>query len=124
MCDFAQVRQCAAVVKARKAPLDVLVGNAGIFAMSAPREETKDGFEAHFGCNYLAHFLLTLLLLPDLLHSNRGTHLRPTPATRRTTRALRVHLAGSGGRMCTFASGARLGARPAESAEAVKGGGR
>uniref|UniRef100_A0A7S0N3G5 Uncharacterized protein n=1 Tax=Pyramimonas obovata TaxID=1411642 RepID=A0A7S0N3G5_9CHLO len=65
------VRECAARVKARDAPLDVLVGNAGIFAMSAPREVTKDGHEAHFGCNYLAHFLLTLMLLPSLLQPNR-----------------------------------------------------
>ncbi|KAF5831959.1 hypothetical protein DUNSADRAFT_12354 [Dunaliella salina] len=46
--------------------LHILVNNAGIYAMGAPREETCDGFEAHMGCNHLGHFLLTLSLLPSL----------------------------------------------------------
>lgn len=40
--------------------------NAGISKPSDPRRETEDGFERHFGVNYLAHFLLTYLLLPRL----------------------------------------------------------
>lgn len=47
-------------------PLHVLVNNAGIYAMGAPRAETQDGFEEHMGANHLGHFLLTLLLLPAL----------------------------------------------------------
>ena len=47
--------------------LDVLVNNAGVIA--AEREETEDGLELTFAVNYLAHFLLTNLLLPLLLDS-------------------------------------------------------
>jgi len=60
------VRQFCAAFKACGLPLGVLVNNAGIFAMSAARETTPDGFEAHLGTNHLGHFLLTLLLLPSL----------------------------------------------------------
>ena len=34
--------------------------------------ETKQGFEASFGVNYLGHFLLTLLLLPLLRKADQG----------------------------------------------------
>ena len=47
--------------------LDVLVNNAGVVARE--REETEDGFELTFAVNYLAHFLLTNLLLPLLRNS-------------------------------------------------------
>lgn len=45
-------------------PLHALVCNAGGF--SAAREETLDGFEMNFGANFLAHALLTKLLLPSV----------------------------------------------------------
>jgi len=44
--------------------LDVLINNAGI--ISSERKETEDGLELTFVVNYLAHFLLTSLLLPLL----------------------------------------------------------
>jgi len=37
---------------------------AGI--MGVPYAETPDGFESHFQVNYLSHFLLTNLLLPQI----------------------------------------------------------
>ncbi|XP_029926193.1 polyprenol dehydrogenase isoform X2 [Myripristis murdjan] len=53
--------------KARGLPLHVLVNNAGI--MLVPERKTADGFELHFGLNYLGHFLLTNLLLDTLKKS-------------------------------------------------------
>jgi NAD(P)-dependent dehydrogenase (short-subunit alcohol dehydrogenase family) len=47
--------------------LDVLVNNAGVIAHE--RRETEDGYELTFAVNYLAHFLLTDLLLPLLRDS-------------------------------------------------------
>jgi len=50
--------------------VDVLVNNAGV--MGVPYSQTADGFETHFGVNYLAHFLLTKLLMPLLEASSFG----------------------------------------------------
>lgn len=39
--------------------------------MMVPQRNTVDGFEEHFGLNYLGHFLLTNLLLDTLKESGR-----------------------------------------------------
>ncbi|XP_075999277.1 polyprenol dehydrogenase isoform X2 [Genypterus blacodes] len=44
-------------------------GKAG--TMLVPERRTEDGFELHFGLNYLGHFLLTNLLLDMLKQSGR-----------------------------------------------------
>ena len=62
------VRQCAADFLAKSSQLNVLICNAGVAGM--PPSKTKDGFEAHFGINHLAHFLLFLLLKDALLSSS------------------------------------------------------
>jgi NAD(P)-dependent dehydrogenase (short-subunit alcohol dehydrogenase family) len=59
------VRRFAGLFTDRHGGLDILVNNAGI--SGGPRRLTADGFEAHFGVNYLGHFALTGLLLPVLL---------------------------------------------------------
>jgi NAD(P)-dependent dehydrogenase (short-subunit alcohol dehydrogenase family) len=59
---FASIRSAAARIAESGHPLDVLVNNAGIGVNR--RGRTEDGFEVHFGINYLGHFLLTNLIRP------------------------------------------------------------
>jgi NAD(P)-dependent dehydrogenase (short-subunit alcohol dehydrogenase family) len=59
-----EVRALAEQVLTEQARLDVLVNNAGVIARE--RRESEDGYESTFAVNYLAHFLLTHLLLPLL----------------------------------------------------------
>ncbi|XP_053183964.1 dehydrogenase/reductase SDR family member on chromosome X-like [Scomber japonicus] len=63
------VHQFVESFKERDLPLNILVNNAGV--MLVPEGRTEDGFEQHFGVNYLGHFLLTWLLLDTL--KNSGT---------------------------------------------------
>ncbi|KAK5996352.1 Short-chain dehydrogenase/reductase prx1 [Cladobotryum mycophilum] len=58
------VRGAANDFLAKSSKLNVLINNAGI--MNTPYSKTTDGFERQFGVNHLAHFLLTVLLLPAL----------------------------------------------------------
>ena len=64
------VRQFVAAFKAKHDRLDGLVNNAGV--MNTPEGKTEDGVETQFGVNYLAHFLLTELLLDTLKSSARS----------------------------------------------------
>ncbi|XP_071993997.1 E3 SUMO-protein ligase ZBED1 isoform X3 [Engystomops pustulosus] len=69
-CDLASmksIRNCVQNFKAKNLDLHVLVNNAGV--MLVPEGRTEDGFEEHFGTNYLGHFLLTNLLLDTLRKS-------------------------------------------------------
>lgn len=54
--------------KAAHDHLNVLVNNAGI--MWVPYQKTEDGFERHFGTNYLGHFALTGLLIDVLRNTS------------------------------------------------------
>ncbi|KAI7836889.1 hypothetical protein COHA_009221 [Chlorella ohadii] len=58
------VRTFAEAYKALGAPLHVLALNAGSFLW--PYRKTPDGFERTIATNYLGHFLLAHLLLPEL----------------------------------------------------------
>src|SRR5829696_2321722 len=62
-----EVRALAERVLAEQGRLDVLINNAGVIAEE--RRESEDGYQLTFAVNYLAHFLLTRLLLPLLLDS-------------------------------------------------------
>ncbi len=63
---LAAVRRLAAELEDE--PIDVLVNNAGIGPgpPDVVRDESADGIELRFAVNYVAPFLLTLLLLPGL----------------------------------------------------------
>lgn len=75
-----EVRTLAAQVKDGYPRLDVLINNAGVFRHE--RTLTRDELEMTFAVNYLAHFLLTNLLLESLkasapariIHVSSGTH--------------------------------------------------
>ncbi|MCW2793923.1 MAG: short-chain dehydrogenase/reductase [Nocardioides sp.] len=51
-------------------PVDVLVNNAGV--MGTPYSRTADGLELQLATNHFGPFLLTGLLLPQLVASNAG----------------------------------------------------
>lgn len=63
------VRRFVRRFEGRGLPLNVLVNNAGV--MLVRKGCTEDGFEQHFGVNYLGHFLLTWLLLDTLKDSGK-----------------------------------------------------
>jgi NAD(P)-dependent dehydrogenase (short-subunit alcohol dehydrogenase family) len=69
LADLSTVRRGAAEIT-ELGPLHLLVNNAGVMAL--PYSRTIDGFETQFGTNHLGPFLLTGLLLPQLIASGDG----------------------------------------------------
>lgn len=57
-------------------PLSILVNNAGV--MACPQSYTEDGFEMQIGTNHFGHYLLSVLLVPQLLRGadQFGIHSR------------------------------------------------
>ncbi len=73
--DFEDLKDVARMVdeiRENYQDLSILINNAGVFEHT--RRITKDGLEATFQINYLAHFLLTLKLL-DLLKKNAPAYI-------------------------------------------------
>ncbi|XP_059611082.1 retinol dehydrogenase 11 [Phlebotomus argentipes] len=67
---FDCVRRFVKTLETKCSHIDILINNAGL--MFHPYELTADGFEMHLQCNYLGHFLLTMLTLPLLQKSRQG----------------------------------------------------
>jgi NAD(P)-dependent dehydrogenase (short-subunit alcohol dehydrogenase family) len=67
--DLDSVRRAAGVA-ASLGPIDVLINNAGI--MGVPFATTRDGLESQMATNHFGPFLLTGLLLPQLIESGAG----------------------------------------------------
>jgi NAD(P)-dependent dehydrogenase (short-subunit alcohol dehydrogenase family) len=65
---LAEVRRLADEAQATVDRLDILINNAGI-GTAGPHLTSAEGFELRFAVNYLAGFLLTLLLLPLIKNS-------------------------------------------------------
>lgn len=68
---LAEVRALADTVRRQQDRLHLLINNAGIgtgdgSGRPAPRLTSEDGYELRFAVNYLAGYLLTRLLLPNL----------------------------------------------------------
>ncbi|MGE4482876.1 oxidoreductase [Acidocella sp.] len=68
LADFNSVRGFAAKIKERGGQIDILLNNAGVMAPPT-RQITAQGFELQFGVNFLGHFLLTALLLEQLMNA-------------------------------------------------------
>lgn len=64
LASLASVRRFADSFKSQYQRLDLLINNAGV--MFPPYQKTTDGFELQMGVNYLAHFLLTGLLVDSM----------------------------------------------------------
>ena len=67
--DPASVRACVAAVKSGAAPLDAIIGNAGVMAI--PKPEQKFGWELHLFTNHIGHFILITGLLDRLAPAGR-----------------------------------------------------
>lgn len=80
---LAEVRAAADAILARCPQIDILFNNAGIVKLK--RETTPDGFEAMFGVNHLAYFVMTNRLLD---------RLRATPNARIVSTASEAHRFG------------------------------
>jgi len=80
---LAEVRDAADAIAARCPQIHVLFNNAGVVKLK--RETTPDGFEAMFGVNHLAYFVMTNRLLE---------RLRATPGARIVSTASEAHRFG------------------------------
>ncbi|HET8705056.1 MAG TPA: SDR family oxidoreductase [Pseudomonadales bacterium] len=81
--DLNSVKQCAEQIIALKIPIDVLICNAGIMALH--KLTVKDGLELQFFTNYMAHFLLTYLLMDAICAAKKGRIVMVTGEAFRST---------------------------------------
>ena len=67
LASFESIRACATEFATKEDRLDILILNAGIIRVATGT--TKEGYEVHFGVNYLGHALLLRLLVPVMEHT-------------------------------------------------------
>jgi NAD(P)-dependent dehydrogenase (short-subunit alcohol dehydrogenase family) len=63
--DLESTRQAAATIQSLTPHIDIMINNAAVMALPN-RVITNNGLEAHLATNFLGHFILTSLLLPQL----------------------------------------------------------
>lgn len=71
--ELESVRKFADFIKQSFPKVNYLINNAGI--MCPPYRETSDGHESQFAVNYLGHFLLTHLLMPQLQEAGKHSEI-------------------------------------------------
>ena len=79
-----QIREAATHIQQEYSKIDVLINNAGLM-LGNERELTQDGFEMTLGVNHLAPFLLTHLLLDQVMASGRGNIINVASEAHRFT---------------------------------------
>ncbi len=67
---MAEVRAKAKLIKIKYPIIDVLINNAGM--IYPERRLSKDGYELTFALNHLGHFLLTNLLIDNIIAAPQG----------------------------------------------------
>ncbi len=66
------IKEGADYIKSKYSNIHIIINNAGV--MHPPYHETEDGYEIHFGVNYLSHFILNNLLL-DIIKDVKGSKI-------------------------------------------------
>ncbi len=69
LADLSSIRRATAAISS-SGPIHCLINNAGV--MATPESRTADGFELQLATNHFGPFLLTGLLLPQLVASGEG----------------------------------------------------
>jgi NAD(P)-dependent dehydrogenase (short-subunit alcohol dehydrogenase family) len=67
------VRNAAAEIKTLTDKIDVLINNAGV--MAVPYSKTEDGLEQQFATNHVGHFLLTNLIIDQIIAAGPGSRI-------------------------------------------------
>jgi len=75
LCSTKSIRSFATSIAEKRIEIDALVNNAGVMflhssAIPNGQRRSSDGVAVEFASNYLGHFLLTQLLLPNLIRNN------------------------------------------------------
>ena len=73
LCSLDSVKGFVEKINQQSIKVKLLINNAGV--MMTPYELTKDGHELQFGCNYLAHILLCLLLKDNLAENGPDSRI-------------------------------------------------
>lgn len=72
--DNSSVREAAKQIKAETSVIHGLVNNAGVMAVRN-YVTSKDGIESQFAANHVGHFLLTKLLIQEILAAGEGARV-------------------------------------------------
>lgn len=81
---FMEIRTMAEAINHKYPILDVLINNAGVYAET--RKVSSNGIELTFQVNYLSHFLLTNLLLENIVKATNGRIINVSSMTHQSAK--------------------------------------